>query len=154
VADHVHAANRPRATSGLTYHGDVLIRFAHCDPAGIVFFPRYMEMFNNLVEDWCRDELDISFADIPAGQGYGLPTVHLKVDFVAPSTIGETLSATLRVLSIGTSSLRVAIALQGPDGGDRVRAEIVLVVTDPRAHRAVAIPDDLRQRIAAFRAPD
>lgn len=154
MGDQVHAAKRPRATSGLAYHGDILIRFAHCDPAGIVFFPRYMEMFNNLVEDWCRDELDISFADITTGHGYGLPTVHLDVDFVAPSMIGELLSATLRVLAVGTSSLRLAIVLQGPDGGDRVRAETVLVLTDPRAHRAVAIPDALRQRIAAFRVTD
>jgi 4-hydroxybenzoyl-CoA thioesterase len=154
VADRVQAADRPRATSGLTYQGDILIRFAHCDPAGIVFFPRYMEMFNNLVEDWCRDELGISFADMTRGRGYGLPTVHLEVDFVAPSTIGETLSATLRVLAIGTSSLRLAIVLRGPDGGDRVRAETVLVLTDPRAHRAVPIPDDLHRRIAAFRVTE
>ena len=25
------------------------IRFAHCDPAGIVFFPQYLVMLNNLV---------------------------------------------------------------------------------------------------------
>jgi 4-hydroxybenzoyl-CoA thioesterase len=154
VADQVRAADRPRAASGLTYHGEILIRFAHCDPAGIVFFPRYMEMFNNLVEDWCRDELDISFADLLTGRGFGLPTVHLDVDFVAPSTIGETLSATLRVLAVGTSSIRAAIVLRGPDGNDRVRAETVLVLTDPRAHRAVPIPDDLRRRLAAFRVTD
>lgn len=154
MADHVHAADRPRVASGLTYHSDILIRFAHCDPAGIVFFPRYLEMFNNLVEDWCRDELDISFADIATGHGYGLPTVHLEVDFAAPSTIGETLSATLNVLAIGTSSLRLAILLRGADGSDRVRAETVVVLTDPRAHRAVPIPDDLRRRVAAFRVAD
>jgi 4-hydroxybenzoyl-CoA thioesterase len=154
VADQVHAPDRAGATSGRTYHSDILIRFAHCDPAGIVFFPRYMEMFNNLVEDWCRDELDISFADLITGRGYGLPTVHLEVDFVAPSTIGETLSATLRVLAVGTTSLRLAIVLRGKDGGDRVRAETVLVLTDPHEHRAVAIPDELRRRVAAFRVAD
>ncbi|MDF6762844.1 acyl-CoA thioesterase, partial [Escherichia coli] len=28
------------------------IRFAHCDPAGIVYFPQYLVLFNVLVEDW------------------------------------------------------------------------------------------------------
>jgi len=37
------------AASACAYRAQVLVRFAHCDPAGMVFFPRYMEMFNNLV---------------------------------------------------------------------------------------------------------
>ena len=51
----------------------ILIRFAHCDPAGIVFFPRYLEMFNDLIEDWCREELGVSFAEIHEGRGWGIP---------------------------------------------------------------------------------
>jgi 4-hydroxybenzoyl-CoA thioesterase len=29
----------------------VAIRFSHCDPAGIVYFPNYFDMFNGLIED-------------------------------------------------------------------------------------------------------
>ena len=29
----------------------VPIRFSHCDPAGIVYFPHYFDMFNGLVEE-------------------------------------------------------------------------------------------------------
>ena len=28
------------------------VRFQHCDPAGIVFYPRYLEMINQTVEEW------------------------------------------------------------------------------------------------------
>lgn len=152
MADQASAKAKSPGTGGLVYEADILVRFAHCDPAGIVFFPRYMEMFNNLVEDWCRDELGFSFAEIPRGRGWGLPTVRLEVDFVAPSVIGETLSATLAVRAIGTSSIRLGIVFKGPDGGDRVRAETVLVLLDPTHRRAVPIPDDLRRRIGAFHA--
>ena len=42
----------PQASSpNLVFERDVLIRFSHCDPAGIVFFPQYLVMFNNHVED-------------------------------------------------------------------------------------------------------
>ena len=41
------------------FERDVLIRFSHCDPAGIVFFPQYLVMFNNHVEDWVTDGLGI-----------------------------------------------------------------------------------------------
>ena len=27
------------------------VRFQHCDPAGIVFYPRYFEMLNTTIEE-------------------------------------------------------------------------------------------------------
>lgn len=132
------------------YRSAVLVRFGHCDPAGIVFFPRYMEMFNNLVEDWCREELQVSFAEIHERRGWGLPTVHLEVDFLAPSVLGEILSTSLVVRRLGTSSIGLDIELRGPDGSDRVRASTVLVLIDAKSRRAVPIPDELRARIAEF----
>ena len=115
-----------------------------------MFFPRYLEMFNNLVEDWCRDELGFSFAEIHRGRGWGLPTVHLEVDFVAPSVVGEMLAATLRIERVGASSLSLAIRLQGPDGGDRVLGTMVVVLLDPRTRRGIAFPDELRARLVSF----
>jgi enamine deaminase RidA (YjgF/YER057c/UK114 family)/acyl-CoA thioesterase FadM len=87
------------------YRKDLLVRFAACAPAGIVFYPRYLEIFNNLVEDWCSEELKFSFSEIVARRGWGLSTVHLEVDFKAPSVFGETLSATLSLNSLGTTSI-------------------------------------------------
>jgi 4-hydroxybenzoyl-CoA thioesterase len=130
----------------------ILVRFGDCDAAGIVFYPRYLEMFNNLVEDWYRDALHFSFTEIVTTRGWGLPTVRLEVDFVAPSVFGEYLSATLAVREIGTSSLTLDISLRGPDGMDRVRGKVVLVMIDRRNLKAIPIPDDVRARIVAFKA--
>lgn len=131
------------------FRDTIQIRFAHCDPAGIVFYPRYLEMFNNLVEDWCRQE-HIPFYEVKSGGGCGLPTVHLEVDFKAPSFIGDQLSATLSVRELGTSSIGLQIVLQGPDGADRVCGRVVLVLMDARSLRAIAIPDEIRARISAY----
>jgi 4-hydroxybenzoyl-CoA thioesterase len=130
----------------------ILVRFGDCDAAGIVFYPRYLEMFNSLVEDWYRDALHFSFTDIVTTRGWGLPTVHLEVDFVAPSVFGEYLSATLAVREIGTSSLTLDISFRGPDGVDRVRGKVVLVMIDRRNLKAIPIPDEVRARIVAFKA--
>jgi 4-hydroxybenzoyl-CoA thioesterase len=131
------------------YRSTILVRFSSCDPAGIVFYPRYMEMFNSLVEDWWREELHLSFPELIA-RGWGIPTVHLNVDFVAVSRLGEVLSASLSVRRIGRSSINLDILLRGPDGGDRVRAKVVLAMTDLESSSSRAIPDDLRARIAEF----
>jgi 4-hydroxybenzoyl-CoA thioesterase len=133
-----------------SYRSQILVRFADCDPAQMVFYPRYLTMFNDLVEDWFRDELKLPFSYYHLEQQHGLPTVHLEVDFVAPSRLGEVLSATLTVKRVGTSSITLNILFRGPDGSDRVRGTVVLVVTDLRSSRAVPIADDLRSRILDF----
>ena len=133
-----------------SFKTEVLVRFADCDPAGIVFYPRILEMFNNLVEDWCCAGLDFSFDDIVIKRGWGLPTVHLEVDFIAPCRLGEVLTANLFVRSVGTSSISVDIVLCGPDQTDRVRGKVVLVLIDRQASRALPLPEALRSRIKAF----
>jgi 4-hydroxybenzoyl-CoA thioesterase len=128
------------------YRSEILVRFAHCDAAGIVFYPRYIEMFNNLVEDWCRD-LDIPYAEIRDGRGQGLPAVHVEADFAAPSRAGEILSATLTVRTVGTSSLTLDILFQGPDGADRVRGLLVVVLVDVQSKRPIPIPAAVREKL-------
>jgi 4-hydroxybenzoyl-CoA thioesterase len=131
----------------------VLVRFADCDPAGIVFYPRFLVMFNNLVEDWCRDGLGFSFDEIVVQRGWGLPTVHLEVNFILPCHLGEVLTASLYVRNIGTSSIGADISLVGPDNLDRVRGKVVLVLSDRRNHKSFPIPDDLRAKMANFLIP-
>jgi 4-hydroxybenzoyl-CoA thioesterase len=42
----------------------VPVRFSHCDPAGIVYFPHYFDMFNGLIEDWYTQELGYDYAEL------------------------------------------------------------------------------------------
>ena len=57
------------------------IRFAHCDPAGIVFFPQYLVMINDLVEDWVSDALGVPYAELLGRRRTGMPTVSLQCEF-------------------------------------------------------------------------
>ncbi|WP_374000490.1 acyl-CoA thioesterase [Massilia sp. CFBP 13647] len=131
----------------------VQVRFGDCDPAGIVFYPRYFEMFNNLVEDWCAQGLGLSFHELIQVRGLGLPTVSLTTDFIAPSRLGEELRAELSVRDVGGAKIMLAIRLSGPDGSERVGAILVLVLTDLQAGRAKRIPDAMRVSIERFRPP-
>lgn len=152
VADASASPGKSQANDERGFRTEVLVRFADCDPAGIVFYPRFLVMFNNLVEDWCRDGLNFSFDDLVIKSNLGLPTVHLEVDFFLPSRLGEILTAALLVRSIGRSSIHAEITLSGPDQVVRVRGNVVLVLMDRANYKAMAIPDELRQRVAAFLA--
>ena len=134
-----------------TFTRSVPVRFGDCDPAGIVFYPRYFEMFNNLVEDWCADGLEASFQELHGVRGLGLPIVNLACDFAAPSRLGDVLGAQLWVERVGASSIGLAIRLIGPDGGERVRATLTLALMDLQTTRARRIPEAMRARIAQFK---
>jgi len=128
----------------------IQVRFAHCDPAGIVFYPRYFEFFNTVVEDWCEHGLGSSFREMHMQLGYGLPTVHVECSFLKPSELGETLQAQLSVNKIGNTSLHLEINLFGADAVQRVATKMVVVLMDMKTRKAIPLPEQLRQKIQPY----
>lgn len=133
------------------------IRFAHCDPAGIVFYPQYFVMLQNLVEDWFTEGLGIAYAGLVGGRRVGLPTVSLQTEFTAVSRFGDEVVLGLAVERLGGRSLTLALDARGADG-PRVRVRKVIVCTDLDSHRSRPWPEDVRAAIESFRggtaAPD
>jgi 4-hydroxybenzoyl-CoA thioesterase len=125
------------------------IRFAHCDPAGIVFFPQYLVMINNLVEDWVGDSLGVPYAELLGRRRTGLPTVSLQCDFSAISRMGDDVTMGLSVERLGQRSITLQLGCRCGDE-QRMRVRQVLVCTSLDSHRAVDIPADLRAAIAAI----
>jgi 4-hydroxybenzoyl-CoA thioesterase len=125
------------------------VRFADCDPAGIVFFPQYLVMVNTLVEQWFDDGLGVPYAEVIGARGTGLPTVRLEVDFTAISRHGERLTQRLTVRKLGRSSLTLRHEFLGGDGL-RLRATQVLVCTSLDTHRPQPIPADLRAAMEPY----
>ena len=131
------------------FYSDMLVRFSHCDPAGIIFYPHYFVMFNGLVEDWFNHALEINYANFITTRRLGLPMVNVQCDFVAPSKIGEVITLTLQIEHIGNSSLTLAVRAQ-LNNQLRVRTQLTLCVFSFETRRATPIPDDLRQRLNEF----
>ena len=125
------------------------VRFGHCDPAGIVFFPQYLVMLNELVEDWFDTGLGISYATFVGERRLGLPTVRLECDFTAVSRLGDLLTQRLSVQRAGRSSLALAVEMHGA-GELRVRVAQVLVCTSLQTHRPQPLPDDVRAGLAPY----
>ena len=91
------------------FESEKRVRFQHCDPAGIVFYPQYFVLFHELIEDWFNCGLEVNYADLITFQRLGVPTVRLECDFVAPSKIGDTLQLRLAVRRVGTSSIALSL---------------------------------------------
>lgn len=140
----------------IIFERTVRIRFAHCDPAGIVFFPQYLTLTNALVEDWFTDSLGIDYADMIARRRVGLPIVKLACEFARPSRMGETVSLSLSLTKVGQRSIGIDIVGRGHDGV-RFVAHQVLVTTSLDTGESIGIPNDIRaalQRAAASSSPN
>lgn len=127
----------------------VSVRFSHCDPAGIVYFPHYFDMFNGLIEDWYRQELGYDYAKLITGGKYAFPFVHIECDFKVPSRIGEVIDLTLLVENIGRSSLSFAIVCHH-DRVERLRARMVTAMMSLETGKAVPLPQMLRDEIESY----
>jgi 4-hydroxybenzoyl-CoA thioesterase len=130
-------------TTPIIFERPVRIRFAHCDPAGIVFFPQYLTLTNGLVEDWFTDALGIDYADMIGQRRIGLPIVKLDCEFARPSRMGETISLALSLTHVGSRSIRIHIVGHGQDGV-RFAATQVLVTTSLASGASIELPDDIR----------
>ena len=119
-----------------------LIRFHHCDPAGIVFYPQYFYLLSEAMEDF------MAAAGKPQHEQINLlrrgwPIIRLEVDFVRMSRYGDVVQIDVKVKRIGGASLSLDYLIRGPDG-DRLRASTTVVHVDLGTDRAIPIPDDVR----------
>lgn len=126
------------------------VLFQHCDPAGIVFYPRYFEMINAVIEEWFEAGLGVSFADLVGPRRAGVPTARIEATFHAPSRLGDLLDFALEVTRLGGASLDIAVRASA--GGEaRLTCTATLVHVDRDSLRAVRWPDDLRARLDGAR---
>jgi 4-hydroxybenzoyl-CoA thioesterase len=139
----VEAGTRPRAI----FARECKIRFSDCDPAGIVFYPQYFVLFNDLMEDWI-DALGIGFQRLVIERRIGLPSVRLEADFRHVSRMGDAVMLSLAVERVGGRSLTLHLHCDGADGTSRMNLRQVVVATSLDIHRAIDIPADLRAAIA------
>lgn len=130
----------------MTFRFEQKILFKHCDPAGIVFYPRYMEMMNDVVEDWFATDLGLPFEEMHAESG--VPTVSITAEFRVPSRHGDRLMIALLPTRLGASS--VDLELEATCKSDvRFISRLTLVNISMETMRPIRWPDALRARIAA-----
>ncbi len=124
----------------------ITIRFQHCDMAGIVFYPRYFEMFNLVVEEWFEKVIEIGFWRLHADERTGIPVVHMENKFMAMSKLEDVLDFTLRVNRIGDSSMNITIT--AVCGGEvRCSSDMTLVCVDLDSGQKQSWPDIIRSKI-------
>jgi 4-hydroxybenzoyl-CoA thioesterase len=123
------------------------VRFGDCDPAGIVYTPRFVDHLCGAVEDFFIDR-GLDYHGL-IRNGLGLGYAHVDCDFFKPASMGENLAYTVLVERIGRSS--AAFVIHAHRAGEAVlRGRLVMVTTLLEAHRVLALPPEIRAALLTY----
>jgi len=134
----------------LLHQMPIEIGFKHCDPAGIVFYPRYTEMLHDTVEHWFNHGLKIGFYNLHMNHGMGIPMANLQVDFHIPSKLGDQLISKLIVQRIGRSSMQMLVRICDADDTVRVEGKLTVVFVSVEQTRPIEIPPDFKELLLPY----
>ncbi len=133
-----------------------LIEWGDCDPAGIVFYPRYFAMFDAATWVLFQAALGLYKPELLARFGIaGCPMVDARARFLAPLSFGMQARIESRIKALGRSSFKISHALFHGDTlaveGDEVRVWTRRDAEDPHRLRSVPIPDEVRAALGSPR---
>lgn len=129
------------------------IKFKHIDYAGIVFYPRFLEMLNDLVEDWFEEALDRPFSKMH--ETNGIPTVDLKIQFKNAARLGEVLTKKLWVKDLGFASMLCGFQFFNEVGLTVLEGEVtlvnVLINPDKKGIKAEPFSEEMKTKIMNYK---
>ena len=134
--------------ASLTFRRQLTIEWGHCDPAGIVFNPRFFEFFDT--SSWLLFEaaLGVKAQDLASAYNiFGIALVDARANFLKPVKFGDVIEIASRVSEFRRSSFDVEhkIILGGTlaaEGGES-RVWAVRDKTDPDKIATAPIPPEV-----------
>jgi 4-hydroxybenzoyl-CoA thioesterase len=131
----------------MSFVKQAVVRFAHVDAAGIVFYPRYFEMVNAALEDFFAQAIGVDFRVLHVDRRIGVPTVKLDSEFMAPSRLGDVLDIAITVERVGGSSatLRYDFSCAGTA---RLVVRCVIVCMDLKSAKSTPWPAEIKDRLS------
>jgi 4-hydroxybenzoyl-CoA thioesterase len=128
------------------------IEWGDCDPAGIVFYPRYFAMFDTSTTALFERALGMTkFEFLKAHGSAGYPMVDTRARFLSPTRFGDDVVIRSAITEIKRSSFSVQHNLMKGDTlaveGFETRVWVGRDPNDPDKIKAKPIPDEITERL-------
>jgi 4-hydroxybenzoyl-CoA thioesterase len=136
-----------------THRRDVSIEWGDCDPAGIVFYPRYFAMFDAATAALFAAVLGMHKGDMLARYGIiGFPMVDTRAQFLVPNRFGDIVTIETQATDLGRTSFGISHRLLRESGALAIEAteKRVWAVphrTDPERITGAQIPEPVREAL-------
>jgi 4-hydroxybenzoyl-CoA thioesterase len=136
----------------LTNTRTLRIEWGDCDPAGIVFYPRYFAMFDTSTAYLIERAAGMSKFDYLKHYKFvGHPIVETRAIFRVPTRFGDEVSIETAVVACGRSSIKIEHRLSKADvlavEGFETRVFVAHDLDDPEKLKSQPIPPDLAARL-------
>lgn len=124
----------------------ITVRFADCDPAGLVYYPVLFHYCHVAMEEFFAARCGIEYHALMAERRMGFPTVKADAEFLSPLTYGDSAEVEVSVSRVGRASATFEYRLRrASDVTLCASATLTHVAMSLDSRRAVPIPDALRR---------
>lgn len=130
------------------------VAWGDCDPAGIVFNPRFFEFFDTSTWLLFEAALGVKPQDLSGTYGImGVPLVDARANFLKPVKFGDVVEIASRVIRFGRSSLevehRLSIGGELHTEGNETRVWAGKDPADPDKIKSFPIPPEVIAKFGA-----
>lgn len=128
------------------------VRFGHCDPAGIAYYPRFFEWFHDAFEAMFEAATGQSYAQILDGTGAGFPAVSSACDWRSPARFGDAVAVEVFISRLGERSGTFEYRVRR-DETLLATATVKIAVLDLVARGSRPWPEAVRAALAPYVEP-
>jgi acyl-CoA thioester hydrolase len=132
---------------GEPFHHELRVRYAECDPQGIVFNAHYLAYFDIALTELWRAAFG-GYA-VMTDRGVDLVVAEAQVRFRAPARFDDRITLAVAVSRLGESSVATRHTIERA-GEPVAEGRMRHVCVDAAALRKAAIPDWLREGLAPW----
>ena len=101
-------AHAESIVTSLILRRELTIEWGHCDPAGIVFNPRFFEFFDTNTWMLFEKALGVKQNELASTHGIiGIALVDARANFIKPAKFGDTIEIASRIKEFRRSSFEV-----------------------------------------------
>jgi 4-hydroxybenzoyl-CoA thioesterase len=130
---------------------DVRIQWCDCDPAGIIFYPRYFEMFDTSTTTLLERALGMNKIDyLKAYRFAGHPLVEARARFRFPTRFGDDVAIESVLVGYGRSSFKIEHRLTKAGAlaaeGFETRVWAIHPADNPKGMKSQPIPPEVIAR--------
>ncbi len=132
------------------FHTQRRVGWADADYAGIIFYPRYFEMLNSVIDEWFETAIGASFAGLIDAYQVGAPMGEIQARFDGACRLGDVLDFELSVVRLSSKTVTIA-STASVSGETRIRTNATHICAHTDISGAAPWPPGLVEKMKHYR---
>ena len=137
-----------RSTQPFIFRRRVL--WGECDPAGVVYTPRFVDFASIASQHFLGHLLGAGFTESKRSNNFGTPCKALSLIFHSSLRPDQIFDMNVYVKTIGTTTFTLGIAGTASDGTSIFDATFTVITVQPSDRSAIVVPTQLRNALKPY----